>query len=747
MSRVNPTLPSSSSELSMSKDRSFKSYSEKVCYKDEEKFKRSVQFDDRSPEIIREPYHDDDGTNFPLEDDYDCKTITLRSSLVGLLMAILGASVAQLFVFKPVHMRLQPTFIQISCMLIGRAFAKVPGGEWWNPGPFSIKESTFSGIVATSAGAGAFAIELLATEELYFDRVRNFWISLAILISSQLIGFGWAGLLQPILVYPEKVHYPDVLPSVALYYSMFSEGEEVKDQLRFFKRAFLWMGFYEIFPTYIAPAFQAISLFCLTLPKTKEITHIFGGAKPFEGLGFLNISADWALVGAHGPFFTPLNAQLHHIAGVLFSLFIFSMVYTNNWFDAGVNQNFPFLSVSLLSSNGTAYPTRSAITQNGTADQTAIEEMGLPFFTSTYVIAQVFASLAAGSAVTHVILHNYDLMIDLFRKDGNQAGIDPHRIICKKYKDFPIWGFLSISVTSIGLALLAANIEYSGISNIGLLVAISLSSILTLAVGFLTAITGFHLQLGGVVQMLGGIMFPGNIFGNMWFTTYGASTVTQSMNMLKDLKLGQYMHLSQTSVVLAQIYGTLIGVFVNLGVMKALVNTQRDVLLLPDGNGVFSGFSIAAFETQSISWGAFSHSLYLINQKYFAIPAALAFGLLLPFPGFIADKIWPDHRYDVINTPLFTGSIASGYSGATAGKLVNIIIGLMSQFWARKFKPKWFHKYNYVCSAALDGGAQVVILLFAIFFQGGDGYKVNFPTYFLNPPESIPKDYCYIQAQ
>ncbi|KAA1109995.1 hypothetical protein PGT21_005972 [Puccinia graminis f. sp. tritici] len=70
------------------------------------------------------------------------------------------------------------------------------------------------------------------------------------------------------------------------------------------------MGIYEIFPAYIAPAFQAISVFCLTLPKHQLITNIFGGAQPFEGLGFLNISGDWALVGAHGPLYTPLTAQV-----------------------------------------------------------------------------------------------------------------------------------------------------------------------------------------------------------------------------------------------------------------------------------------------------------------------------------------------------------------------------------------------------------------------------------------------------
>ncbi|MBW0471959.1 hypothetical protein O181_011674 [Austropuccinia psidii MF-1] len=102
----------------------------------------------------------------------------------------------------------------------------------------------------------------------------------------------------------------EVLPSVTLFHSLFSNSSVAKDQLRFFKKAFLAMGIYEIFPTYISPAIQAISLFCLTLPKIPTVTNLFGGAEPFEGLGFLSISGDWALVGTHGPFYTPLNAQV-----------------------------------------------------------------------------------------------------------------------------------------------------------------------------------------------------------------------------------------------------------------------------------------------------------------------------------------------------------------------------------------------------------------------------------------------------
>ncbi|PLW21640.1 hypothetical protein PCANC_03160 [Puccinia coronata f. sp. avenae] len=683
----------------------------------------------------------------PLTDDADSPVFTLRSLLVGCLVAVLGAAVTQLFVFKPVHMRLQPAFLQITAMLLGRACAWKSGPQWWNPGPFSMKETVFSSLIATSASVGAYAIELLAVQELFFDEAVSFGMSFGILISSQLIGYGWAGLLQPILVYPSEVFYPDILPSVSLFYSLCGDGPVAKDQIKFFKRAFVAMGIYEIFPGYIAPSFQAISVFCLSLPKNQIVTNIFGGAQPFEGLGFLNLSGDWALVGSHGPLYTPLNAQVHHIVGVLLSLFILSFVYTNSWYDAGVTQNFPFMSVSLLTSNGTTYPIKRVIDEKGSPNEDVIQEIGIPFFTSTYVVVQIIASLAVTSAISHVLLENYKILFgSLFKKSGaaDDSKVDPHRALCQKCSDFPKWGFGLILICSIGLAMGLSSLSQSGLPPVGLLFAIFLSSILTLAVSFLNGITGFHLHVSGVVQMFGGLLFPGNAFGNMWFTTFGASTVNQSVNMLKDLKLGQYMHIPPTLVVLAQMIGTVVGIFVNYAVMKTIVSSQREILLSSGGDGVFSGVAIATFQSSAVSWGAFAQRMFLANEKYGAIPLALVVGLFLPIPFFILHRFFPAYKFNLINVPLVAGSIASGYSVATAGRLVNIIIGLLSQFWARRYKPRWFLKYNYVLSAALDGGAQIMILFLSMVFQGGDGKKVPFPTYFLNPKSSIPKDYCYM---
>ncbi|KAH9822401.1 hypothetical protein DFH28DRAFT_452047 [Melampsora americana] len=66
----------------------------------------------------------------------------------------------------------------------------------------------------------------------------------------------------------------------------------------------------------------------------------------------------------------------------------------------------------------------------------------------------------------------------------------------------------------------------------------------------------------------------------------------------------------------------------------------------------------------------------------------------------------------------------------------------MSQFYCKRYHNAWYKNYNYILSAALDGGTQITIVLLTFLLQGGAGVTVNFPHYFLNPAHG-PRDYCY----
>ena len=67
------------------------------------------------------------------------------------------------------------------------------------------------------------------------------------------------------------------------------------------------------------------------------------------------------------------------------------------------------------------------------------------------------------------------------------------------------------------------------------------------------------------------------------------------------------------------------------------------------------------------------------------------------------------------------------FVGINASITSYFILGFGAQWYMRKYYPRLFVKYNYLVSAALDGGTQVLvfILTFAVF--GGNGSPVAFP--------------------
>lgn len=87
-------------------------------------------------------------------------SITIRSVLVGIIISAFGATCAQIFMFKPIMLHVHSLFIQLACLTTGKIVARLPGPKRWNPGPFGIKETTFSSIMACSASAGATCVEV-----------------------------------------------------------------------------------------------------------------------------------------------------------------------------------------------------------------------------------------------------------------------------------------------------------------------------------------------------------------------------------------------------------------------------------------------------------------------------------------------------------------------------------------------------------------------------------------------------------
>lgn len=121
-------------------------------------------------------------------------------------------------------------------------------GRLLNPGPFNAKEHAAVALMASAASQSALATEALAAQQLFYGGYPSHAAGVFITLSSQLIGYGIAGLLRDVIVRPTKMLWPMTLPISSLLESLHKDKTVSKARLRIFYYVFTALFFWTIFP-------------------------------------------------------------------------------------------------------------------------------------------------------------------------------------------------------------------------------------------------------------------------------------------------------------------------------------------------------------------------------------------------------------------------------------------------------------------------------------------------------------------
>jgi OPT family oligopeptide transporter len=601
-----------------------------------------------------------------------------------------------------------------------------------------------------SAAANApLAMEVLAVLKLYYNLEPKPMIAILLLWSSQCIGYGFAGLMRSTLVYPTKMLYPYNLPITSMLEALHGDKHLVAKKLRVFKIGFFVLFVYEVFPAYIMPILVGVSVFCLAKQDSIDFTRIFGGAGNNEGLGVLEWSFDWQYIANPSPLWYPLQTLVNNYVGYILCVIVFSGVYYGNIWDA---KKFPFMSQALFTaeSNGTNFEkyNQTAVmnTSSWTVDSADVAAQGLPWMTATFVVYILATNLSVTATFSHLMLWNYDDIKGAWqglsfknikktfsrRKEDETRGTaedtetDPHYRLMLAYKDVPNWWFAILLIISLIFGMVAIYSAHSTLPWWSFLIAtVLLSPISILFFGAQFAITGFQYNVQTMVQMLAGYLHPGKPMANMYFVLFGYNSVVQSQLLLRDLKFGQYAHLSPRCTFTMQLIGTFFGSISSYLMMSSITTVQKDALLTLQGNNIWSGQNVQTFNSQAFAWGGFAKQLFSAGGRYQWVTWSLLIGFILPLPFWFAHKLLPKWRLDYWNTALianYVGLLNVGISSVTTPWFV---IGAFSQFYLRKYRPNWFIKYNYILSAAMEGGTQVLVFILSFAVFGGAGKTVS----------------------
>lgn len=148
-----------------------------------------------------------------------------------------------------------------------------------------------------------------------------------------------------------------------------------------------------------------------------------------------------------------------------------------------------------------------------------------------------------------------------------------------------------------------------------------------------------------------------------------------------------------------------------------------------EGTNIWSGAQIQQFNTLAIAW-SIAPKMFSFGAIYEWVNAAYFIGFVAPLPFYALHKIFPRSQiWPYFNTGIILWYLGELFVGLNASLTSYYLIGFFGQFYLRRYRPQWFVKWNYLISAALDGGTQVMVFLatFAVF--GGSGNAVAFPTW------------------
>ncbi|KAH8598732.1 oligopeptide transporter-like protein [Bisporella sp. PMI_857] len=710
----------------------------------------------------------------PMRDDGD-PAITFRSLFLATCLSAFQAVMSQIYYFKPTSVTISGTFIVLIAYFVGKAWSNIlprgdklearwreKGGQgdipqwikivsFFNYGPWGLKEHSICAITATSASNASASIVVFAAQDLFYDLPLTATAIVLSTISIGLFGYGVAGLLRPIAVWHVDAVYWSTLPTVKTLQGLHWQDLKSSKPLRFFWYSFVGMFLYEFFPAYIWPWLNSVSIPCLaamhaTGSKAAVLSNLFGGSLNNEGLGFFSLSFDWQYITSFNTSL-PLPLQAHAAAGyVICFAAMLGIYYTNAW---GAKSQ-PFMSTRLRTEEGGAYPIAKVFV-GGILDKDALTKYGIPRLTGSFAYAMFMANAAIGALITHCIIFWGGDVKRAFKSAKAGSYDDRHHVhMAKHYKETPWYWYVAVLIFSFILGLVVVIKENITLPVWAYIVALLLGIIIAPFSTLLYSRYGNGIATNNLSKMLAGLMLPNRPIGNMYFAAWSHNVISNTVNLSNDLKMGEYLKIPPRAMFLTQIYGTVVGGFVNYAVMTSIVNGNRELLVDSNGNSSWSGANIQSYNTNATSW-ALARYLYRTGAKYDIVPIGLAIGGGIVIIHRVFVYFIPKYRgfsFSDINMPQFIQY--AGYipynASQTCVLLSQVITGFFVQFYLRNYRPRIFKDYSYLVTGAFDGASltALFILSFAVF--GASGRSKPFPNWWGNNADSETNypDFCPI---
>lgn len=596
------------------------------------------------------------------DDDVDMPCETIRAHFLGLVWAVIGQFTNTLFASRYPGISLSSGVLQMLVYPCGLALQLVLP-DWGftfrgtrvslNPGPWTYKEQMLSTIIFNVGMGTAYCFYNLQTETIFY---RDKWLTpgygVMLLLSTQMMGLGFAGIMRRFVVYPIEAIWPTVLPTVALNRALLvPESRETIHGWRLTRYQWFFIAFGAMFlyfwlPGYLFTALSTFSWMTWIAPNNFKLNLITGSQ---SGLGFNPLPTfDWNIISQlANPLTNPLFSVVQQFAGALISACIILGLYFTN---IGGSGYLPINSSSIYNNTGGSFEISKILyPDKAVVNETAYENYSPAFYSASnlmvygaffafYPLTTVFIILdawrpiwkalrlmgiSAGKFFRKILANFGSFLRCLFTGKIREAGHhlaemarsdesiydgfdDPLAHLLRHYPEVPDWWFLSIALVSFIFAIIILT-HWTELDTPvwTIFFVIGLNLLFLIPMSYLYAISGSTEGLNVVTELIVGYALPGHPEALMFVKAYGYNINGQTDNYVGDQKMGYYSKLPPRAMYRGQVISAFITALVCYATTN-FVDTSIKGICTPHQEQKFTCLSSSVvYYSASVVWVSF----------------------------------------------------------------------------------------------------------------------------------------------
>ena len=358
--------------------------------------------------------------------------------------------------------------------------------------------------------------------------------------------------------------------------------------------------------------------------------------------GILDFTLDWNYASFFSPLYTPLWANANQFVGAFFTCWL---VYPIMYFmDVLDSKSYAPMSSSTFDSSGSSYNISRILNPDYSLNQAAMNAYSLPHWSSSYAMYFFFGFAAStGAMLFSVLFYGKDSYIAIKEAwlGRRESYDDPYLKLMEHLPRVPHWWYLAL-LTICGA--LSFGTIYGGEFQLpwwGFVVICAVSAVFTFPNGILWGVANMQVGMAFLSEVIAGSLFPGKPMAVLSCIVYGRQILEQNLNLISDYKFGFYMKIPEREMFWGQVYGTLLGPFINYGMMRLIIDNIGKAKL----TGAIKSSSWLALKTRnfyslSVLWGVLGPKEFFSKGSQYAF---IYWGFLLGPAAVLA--VWLLHKW------------------------------------------------------------------------------------------------------